>query len=256
MLVPMAAPVTPRRGNGPMPKIRHGPSVMLIALAIHRTRIAMAASPVPRKTELMMNSSVTPPLAPSITRANRRAGRHHAFVGAHHPEQIRREQDAGDADDRADREAHDDRLHGSPGRAVGVAFADAPRDGRRRADREADGDRVDDRHQRFGDADGGDRVGEAETADEEDVRHGEHRLHQHLEHHRDRQQEHRAADGHPGEVGGRSANGFAERRPERPGFGLRSVVRRRRQTSSTSTPARSAFAAAMIFVWRWEGTSS
>ena len=27
-------------------------------------------------------------------------------------------------------------------------------------------------------------------------------------------------------------------------------------TSSTSTPARSAFAAAMILVWRWEGTSS
>ena len=217
MLVPMAAPATPRRGNGPMPKMRHGPSVMLIALAIHSTRIAMAASPVPRKTELMMNSSVTPPLAPSITRANRLPVDTTPSSGAHHPEKIRREQDAGDADHGADHQADDDRLHGSAGRAVVVAFADAPRDGRRRADREADGDCVDDRHQRFGDADGGDGVGEAEAADEEDVRHGEHRLHQHLEDHRDREQEHRPADGHPGEVGRRSANGFAERRPDRPG---------------------------------------
>jgi hypothetical protein len=65
MLVPMAAPVTPMRGKGPMPKIRQGPSVMLIAFAIHSTRIAIAASPAPRKTELIMNSSVTPPLAPT-----------------------------------------------------------------------------------------------------------------------------------------------------------------------------------------------
>ena len=146
MLVPMAAPVTPRRGKGPTPKIRHGPSVMLIALAIQRTRIAMAASPVPRKTELMMNSSVTPPLAPSMTRANRppvdttpssapiilrRSGANRTPVIADH---------------RADREADDDRLHGGSRRAVGIAFAHATGNGRGRADRQADRDRVDDRH--------------------------------------------------------------------------------------------------------------
>ena len=42
-----------------------------MALAIHSTRIAIAASPAPRKTALIMNRSVTPPLAPIITRANR-----------------------------------------------------------------------------------------------------------------------------------------------------------------------------------------
>ncbi len=51
-----------------MPKIRHGPSTMLTALANHRTRIAIAASPAPRKMALMRNSSRTLPLAPSITR--------------------------------------------------------------------------------------------------------------------------------------------------------------------------------------------
>ena len=88
-----------------------------------------------------------------------------------------------------------------------------------------------------------------------DVRDGEHRLHEHLEHHRDGEQDHGPPDGDFGEVGRRSANRLAERRP-----GGRRVSRRcsdgARHTSSTSTPARSAFAAAMIFVCRWDGTSS
>ena len=45
--------MTPSSGNGPKPKIRHGPSTMLIALANQRTRIAIAASPAPRKTALI-----------------------------------------------------------------------------------------------------------------------------------------------------------------------------------------------------------
>ena len=43
---------------------------MLIALAIHSTRIAIAASPAPRNTALMRNSSMITPLAPSMTVAN------------------------------------------------------------------------------------------------------------------------------------------------------------------------------------------
>jgi hypothetical protein len=52
-----------------MPKIRQGPSTMLMALPNHSTRMAMAASPAPRNTALMRNSISTVPLPPSITRA-------------------------------------------------------------------------------------------------------------------------------------------------------------------------------------------
>ena len=70
MLVATAAPVTPISGNGPTPKIRHGPSTMLMALPIHSTRIATAASPAPRNAALIRNSSTIVALPPSITRVN------------------------------------------------------------------------------------------------------------------------------------------------------------------------------------------
>ena len=56
IVVPTAEPVTPRRGNGPSPKIRHGFRQMFTMFASQRTRIAMAASPAPRKTALIRNS--------------------------------------------------------------------------------------------------------------------------------------------------------------------------------------------------------
>ncbi len=68
MVVATAAPVTPSRGKGPRPKIRQGPSRMLIAFASQRTRIAIAASPAPRKIALIRNKSSTVALPPSITR--------------------------------------------------------------------------------------------------------------------------------------------------------------------------------------------
>ena len=83
--------------------------------------------------------------------------------------------------------------------------------------------RVDDRHQRLGDADGGDRVG-AEAADEEDVHHREHRLHEHLEHHRHREQHDGAADRRLGVVLVRAADGFAEGGPERWVYGVKAHV--------------------------------
>ena len=61
-----AGDAEPRKG--PMPKMKQGPSTMLIALANQRTRIAMAASPAPRKIALMRNSSSTVALPPSIIR--------------------------------------------------------------------------------------------------------------------------------------------------------------------------------------------
>ena len=115
--------------------------------------------------------------------------------------------------------------------AASGSFADAPRHRRRRADRQADRRGVEDRHQRLGDADGGDGVG-AQLADEEHVDHQEHRLHHHLEHHRHREQHDGAADGRFGVVLMRSADRFAQRRPDRVtrratrrGFRLQAEVR-------------------------------
>ena len=41
MFVATAAPVTPSSGNGPSPKMKHGPSTMLSTLPSHSTRIAI-----------------------------------------------------------------------------------------------------------------------------------------------------------------------------------------------------------------------
>ena len=99
-------------------------------------------------------------------------------------------------------------------RAVGVAFADAARDGCGRADAEADGDRVDDRQHRLGQPDGGDRVG-AEARHEEHVDDGEDRLEHQLEHHRDCEEQNRAADrARRCTAAMRAGQRLANRRPE------------------------------------------
>ena len=185
-----------------------------MALANQSTRIAMAASPAPRNTALIRKSSSTVPLPPSITRANVRAGAQHVVARAHRREQLRAE-DARRSAPMTTATTTPRTIDCTAARAarVRVLLADAPRHRGGGADRQADGQRVDDRHQRFGDADGGDRVG-AEPADEEDVHHGEHRLHQHLEHHRHGEQHDGAADRRLGVVLVRAADRFLERRPE------------------------------------------
>src|SRR5256885_478472 len=71
MVVATAAPATPRRGNGPQPNTRKGPSTMLMPFASQSVRIAMVASPAPRKLALIRNSRMTVTLPPSITRVKR-----------------------------------------------------------------------------------------------------------------------------------------------------------------------------------------
>ena len=68
IVVATAAPVTPSRGNGPQPKMRQGPSTMLMPLASQSVRIVIEASPAPRKAALMTNSSSTVTLPPSMMR--------------------------------------------------------------------------------------------------------------------------------------------------------------------------------------------
>ena len=70
MFVAMAAPSSPSFGNGPSPKIKQGPSRMLIQFASHNVRIAIAASPAPRKIALIMKSITTVTFPASITRVN------------------------------------------------------------------------------------------------------------------------------------------------------------------------------------------
>ena len=64
--VQLNPPAMPSCGNGPMPKISSGQSTMLRPFDSHSTRIAMAASPAPRKIALITNSSMITALPPSI----------------------------------------------------------------------------------------------------------------------------------------------------------------------------------------------
>ncbi len=69
MTVAAAAPVTPYAGTGPRPKISTGSSTMLMPLASTSDRIAIAASPAPRKTALSRNGRMMTKSVPSIRRA-------------------------------------------------------------------------------------------------------------------------------------------------------------------------------------------
>ncbi|MNS68143.1 hypothetical protein D3C72_1014130 [compost metagenome] len=68
IVVAIAAPVTPKAGIGPNPKINIGPNIILAILAIQSERIAKEASPAPLKIPLIRNSSVIEKLPPNIMR--------------------------------------------------------------------------------------------------------------------------------------------------------------------------------------------
>ena len=67
--VASAAPVTPSLGNGPQPKIRQGSRTRLMMLETQSRRMAMAASPAPRKMALLRKSIMIAPLPPRAMRA-------------------------------------------------------------------------------------------------------------------------------------------------------------------------------------------
>ena len=57
-------------GKRPLsPKIRHGSSIRLMMFDTHSSRMAMAASPAPRKIALLRNSMTIAPQPPSAMRA-------------------------------------------------------------------------------------------------------------------------------------------------------------------------------------------
>ena len=76
----------------------------------------------------------------------------------HQAEQIRRVEQAGQADDDRDRETEDDGLNSGNGGASGIPFADAAGDHGGGGEAQAEADGEDETEKRFREADGGDRV--------------------------------------------------------------------------------------------------
>ena len=65
IVVATAAPVMPSSGKGPIPKMSKGSSKILMPLAIHKTRMAITASPAPRKTAFKIKRSMMVIFPPS-----------------------------------------------------------------------------------------------------------------------------------------------------------------------------------------------
>ena len=158
MLVATAAPVTPISGNGPQPKMKHGPSTMLSAFASHSVRIAITASPAPRKIALIRKIMNTVTLPPSMMRVKSEPSATIVRRGAHQPENVRREPAEHHAEASRQRHAQHHDLPRRVRGALRIFFADAARDDGGGGERDADGDRVDQRHHGFGDADDRDGV--------------------------------------------------------------------------------------------------
>ena len=95
-------------------------------------------------------------------------------------------------------------MHRNVGGGFRILFADAPGHGGGGGNAQAHRHRVEQREQRFGEADGGDGV-RAQMRDPENVDHGEERFHHHLEHHGNGEQSDRARDGTFGEIAMRVA---------------------------------------------------
>ena len=119
IVVATAAPVTPSRGNGPSPKIRQGPSRMLIAFASQSTRIAIAASPAPRKIALITNSMMIVDVAAEHdARVRRCPSRARRTTRPSTRSSARREHRAGHAEHERDAEREQNCLAGGLRRAV------------------------------------------------------------------------------------------------------------------------------------------
>ena len=138
----------------------------------------------------------------------------HPRRGAHGPQESRCEEGAGGGQGDAEDQPERDRLDRRPRCRLLVLLAHAPGDERGRTDGESEGQRVDHRLHRLGETDGGLRLG-AQPSDEEDVSDGEHRLHHHLQHHRNGEDEDGAPERRLGQVAVRAAQGLPDLGPER-----------------------------------------
>ena len=211
--VASAAPVTPKRGNGPTPKIRQGSSIRLMMFETHSSRMAMAASPAPRKIALLRKSRTTAQLPPSAMRAYQLPVAMMSGVAPISAKQIGREDEARHSDRYGNDQAEEDSLHPGDRRAFGVFLSNAPRDhgGGRQAESHTDG-----KHQAqhgLGQTDGSNRVC-AQPSDPEDVDDGKQRFENHLQHHGHGQKQDGAVEAAGGVILVRAADRFHQGRPQ------------------------------------------
>ena len=141
------------------------------------------------------------------------AVRRHLGRRAEQPEQIGCVDHPEHAQHERQRAPAGNRLDGRGRRALGRPLADAPGHHGGGPHAEPDRDGEDERQQRIGQSQNGDRL-RAEAADEVDVDDREHRLHPHFEDHRDGQQQHGATEAAAGVVTRRGAHGIAHVTPE------------------------------------------
>ncbi len=131
-------------------------------------------------------------------------------------EDLRGERCADHAEDRRNGHCRHDDVERGARSSLLILLADAACDRGRRTRREAHRHGVDERRRRLRHADDRDRA-RPEAGDEEDIHDCEQRLHAHFEHHRDREEDHRAPDGDGREIADRPPDGVAQGREERRG---------------------------------------
>jgi hypothetical protein len=179
-VVATAAPMTPRRGNGPSPKIRQGREHDVQDVRepqrAHRGG-SVACAPEDRvhdeeeedgHVRAQHDRGVGRPVVDDLRRR------------AHRAEQAWGERPARDTEEDGSGEGAQEHLKGRGRGGIEVLLADAPRDERRGAGREPHRESVDGREHRLGESHRGDGI-RAEPRHEDDVDDGEERLHRHLE---------------------------------------------------------------------------
>ena len=134
-------------------------------------------------------------------------------VRAHQSENVFSEEDARQGKRNGSCQSHDDGLDRGIGCFLAILLADAARHQRGGCHRQADGDGIDQSHDRFCQPDCGDG-GRAERRNEKNIDDCKSRFHGHLEHHRDRQQENRPANAALRVIHGRAAQRVAQIPPQ------------------------------------------
>ena len=127
-----------------------GSRTMLSPFAIHSTRMAIAASPAPRKAAFCRKQQQDDDVAPEHDARVRNPRGHHVLVGAHDVQDVGREGHAGDAEHDCQRQSQKDGLRGCTRRPVPVASTDPARHHGRHPDAQPHRERVDQRQDRLG----------------------------------------------------------------------------------------------------------
>ncbi len=222
VLVATAAPVMPSSGSGPRPKMKQGPSMMFSRVRQPQGSHRVAGSPAPRKDRVDQENHEHRQVAAQHDAGIAGAQPHDLIGGAHQTQNIGREPAENQAKEHGQRRAQYHDLAGGLRSEDGILFADAPGHDRRSGKGNADGDSVDQRHDRLRHAHHRNGI-ETQVRDPEDIHYREQRLHGHHEHHRHRQQQHGAVQGQRGEVSVTALDGKPDVAPERKrgGFGGR-----------------------------------